>query len=110
MSGAPRITAESVERFEYLMDTFREINADGTITAEEEALYSRLKEDMYQFLLYIDESMKLLTTGLRRGHASPSFQRQLGNINPRHRRRINRQNLSVMEGGKGKKSEPLDAA
>lgn len=77
MVAEPRKTQQAVELFEVLMDTWKEMTSDHTITAEEAADYVRLKDDLYQFLMHLDESFSLAVTLLRRGHDSPSFRRRM---------------------------------
>ena len=77
MADGPRLTLQAVEQFEELMDTWKEVASDGEITAEEGAMYDRLKEDLYQMLMYIDTSFGLAVTMIRRGHEAPSVQRRM---------------------------------
>ena len=77
MVAEPRMTQESVEELEALMDELEDIISDGEITTEELHKYVERKRKLHRHLMYVDESIGIMVTGLRRGHASPSFQRRV---------------------------------
>jgi hypothetical protein len=77
MVGEPRLTQQAVEQFEAVLDAWKEMTCDRTITAEEASAYMQIKQDLYQLLLHLDESFGLAVTMLRRGHDAPSFKRRL---------------------------------
>lgn len=77
MAGAPRITQESVEMFEVLMDVFEKAIADGEITTAELTDYRALKQEVYWQLMHTDTSIAAIVTGIRRGIDAPSFRRRL---------------------------------
>lgn len=98
MADGPALTQQGIERFEVVMDTYRRHMADGTITAEEHREFMAEMESYYQFTMYHHDSFREGMATMRRGYNAKSV------------KRMKREHLTVIEGGKDRQDEPLDAA
>ena len=107
MVNHTRKSTELIEEVEEVIDAFMEALRDGEITAGEVTTILEEVHDVYRAAQERDATDRLTVTGIRCGIDSPSYRRQLREIElDRERMEDSRPWLCVIEGGKDRNDGP----